>query len=224
MSGILNLFARSPFGPTQDHMKAVQRCVEFIGPLTDAICDGDQHRIEELAAKISEQENEADRLKHQIRNHLPKALFLPIDRRDLLEILHLQDSIADSLEETCHLLTLKPLKLPALLHDDFRALTGEIERTCRGMGAVVEHLGDLVVTGFSGREADRVLAMIEEIDLPDTRAEDQGRQIVKRMFALKDDLGALDAMLWYQVFTQIGQVANFAEREASRLRLLIAKA
>lgn len=224
MSGILNLFARSPFGPTRDHMNAVQECLNYLGPLTEAVCAADQARIEELAAKIDEHEDEADRLKHEIRNHLPKALFLPIDRRDLLEILHLQDSIVDSLEETCHLLTLKPLTLPDALHADFRALTAEIERTCRGVGEVVDRLGDLVESGFSGPEAERVLARIEEIDQPDTRAEDQVRDLARGLFALADQIGALDTMLWYQVFTQIGQVANFAEREASRLRLLIAKA
>ncbi|PIZ47895.1 MAG: DUF47 domain-containing protein, partial [Armatimonadetes bacterium CG_4_10_14_0_8_um_filter_66_14] len=113
--GIMGRFGRSPFGPTQNHMELVLRCVELLEPLSEAVCAGDQQRVETLAAEISDRENDADLTKHEIRNHLPKARFLPIDRRDLLEIVHLQDSIADSLEETCHLLTLKPLTMPEAL-------------------------------------------------------------------------------------------------------------
>jgi len=204
-------------------MELVIRCIELLGPITESVCAGDQQEIERLAEEVSHRENEADQAKHEIRNHLPKALFLPIDRRDLLEIVHLQDSIADSLEETCHLLTLKQLTMPEPLKEDFRRLTAEVIRTCKGASEIVEHLGDLVVASFGGREAERVLGMIEAIDQPETKAEALVRVAAKSAFALEQEIGALDAMLWYQVFAQIGQIANYAERTVSRLRLLIAK-
>jgi predicted phosphate transport protein (TIGR00153 family) len=224
MDGIMRLFGRSPFGPTQNHMELVQRCVHLLDPLTDAVCAGDKERIAELCQQVSDRESEADRAKHAIRDHLPKALFLPIDRRDLLEIVHMQDSIADSFEEACHLLTLKPLSLPHALHEDFRRLTTEVRQTCERAGEVVEHLDGLVAVSFSGREAERVLGMIEQIDMPETKSEELVRAAARSLFASEDEVGALDAMLWYEVLSSIGQIANFAERAVSRLRLLIAKA
>ena len=224
VDGIMRLFARSPFRPTQNHMELVLKCVELLEPLADAVCAGDREKIEELGKQISDRENEADQVKHEIRNHLPKALFLPIDRGDLLEIVHMQDSIADSLEETCDLLTLKPLSLPEALVGDFRGLAAEVLQTCRSAAEVMEHLDDLVATAFSGREAEQVLEMIERIDQPETKCEGMVRDFVKKVFALEHETGPLDAMLWYHVATKVGQVANYAERTASRVRLLIAKA
>ena len=91
-------------------------------------------------------------------------------------------------------------------------------------GEIVRHLGDLVVTSFGGREAERVLTMIQAVDQPETKSEGLVRAAAKTLFALEGEIRDLDATLWYQVLAQIGQIANFAERTVSRLRLLIAKA
>ena len=67
-------------------------------------------KIEKLVADLSRMEHEADLTKNDIRNHFPKSLFLPIDRAHFLEILSVQDSIADKAEDIGILLTLRPLE------------------------------------------------------------------------------------------------------------------
>lgn len=111
MLTILNLFGRSPFAPLKSHMEHVSRCVLMLRKLFEAVETMDPKKIEAIAAEVSEQEHLADLMKNDIRNHLPKSLFLPIDRGNLLKMLSIQDSIADKAEDIAVLTTLRPLKL-----------------------------------------------------------------------------------------------------------------
>ena len=66
------------------------------------------NQLKRLAEEeISKQEARADNTKNELRNHLPGGLFMPISKTALLEILSLQDDIADDCEDIGILLTLK---------------------------------------------------------------------------------------------------------------------
>ena len=82
---ILDLFAKSPFKPLQEHMRVVLECVRHAKPLITALCAGDDDGLRGAWAEIDRLEGEADRLKNDLRAHLPKRLLLPVDRRDLTE-------------------------------------------------------------------------------------------------------------------------------------------
>ena len=70
--------------------------------------------------QISEYEHSADITKNEIRNNLPRGLFLAINRTDLLEILSLQDSIADKAEDLGIIMTLKELEPIKELNKDLK--------------------------------------------------------------------------------------------------------
>lgn len=44
---------------------------------------------------VSKAEFEADQVKNEIREHLPRRYFLPVDRSDIERLVHSQDQIAD---------------------------------------------------------------------------------------------------------------------------------
>ena len=100
-------------------MDKVASCLAELPSLFKAFLKQDAQKIEEISLKISQLEHEADLTKNDIRNHLPKSLFLPLDRGALLEILALQDTLADQAEEVAMCMRLSPLELPSFMHDDF---------------------------------------------------------------------------------------------------------
>jgi predicted phosphate transport protein (TIGR00153 family) len=104
MRTIARLFGKSPFAPLQTHMNRVTLCME---KLTDIISS--KSPPQKLVDELCKLEHEADITKNDIRNHLPKSIFMPIDRAQFLEILSLQDSIADQAEEIGLTLLLRPL-------------------------------------------------------------------------------------------------------------------
>lgn len=79
-------------------MNKVASCVEKLPPLFEALLSQNMDAIQAISAEISSLEHEADLTKNDIRNHLPKSLFLQVDRPSILEILSLQDAIADQVE------------------------------------------------------------------------------------------------------------------------------
>src|SRR5687767_1267704 len=111
MYTILSLFARSPFAPLQSHMEKVSVCVHKVVDLFNALQNHNFQEVEKIVLEISELEHQADLTKNDIRNHLHKNIYLPIDRANLLEILSIQDSIADAAEDIAVLVTLKQLEL-----------------------------------------------------------------------------------------------------------------
>src|SRR5690606_23053950 len=81
---ILGLFAKSPFGPLAEHTQRVHDTVVLLRPLMEAFIEGDWARTQEIYERISRLEHDADVIKNDIRDHLPKSLFLPVDRGDVL--------------------------------------------------------------------------------------------------------------------------------------------
>ena len=109
MLTIAKFFGKSPFSPLQSHMRKVANCIKKLTQIFECLDKKDHEQVEELVKNLSKLEHEADLTKNDIRNHLPKSLFLPIDRTLLLEILSIQDSIADKAEEIGNFLVLIPV-------------------------------------------------------------------------------------------------------------------
>ena len=78
MLTIAKLFGKSPFSPLQSHMDKVKGCVLLLEDLFSALKEKNYTKVKEIGENISKKEHEADLTKNDIRNHLPKSLFMPI--------------------------------------------------------------------------------------------------------------------------------------------------
>ena len=75
------LFGKNPFSALQRHMRVVLACLEEVPALFQALIDHDKERLSLQQRMIFEREQEADALRRDLRRHLPRTLFLPVDRR-----------------------------------------------------------------------------------------------------------------------------------------------
>lgn len=219
---ILDLFAKSPFKPMQQHMDVVLQAVQQLTPLLDALVAHEPARLAEARSRIDTLEGEADRLKNDLRAHLPKRLLLPVDRRDLLEILNLQDTIADLCQDVAHLLVEREMPVPDAMREPLLQLASGVERTCTHSGLVISRLDELLELGFRGREAERVEHMIDELGMLEEETDRLESQLVRVIFQLEDEMSAVSVMLWYQLARWIGGMADCGEKVGNRVRLLIA--
>ena len=223
MKALMALFGRSPFKPIQAHMEKARSCVERIKPIINSIIDEEPAEFDRLFKEISDLESEADVIKNDIRSHLPKSIFLPIDRRDLLEVLDIQEEFPDTIQDIGFLLTLRPLKLPADMKEPLNNLIDEVARVCNQAADMVQEFDELVETSFGGKEAEKVLAMIEQINADETVADGTELAAAKKLFDLEKEVEVLDVIMWSRIITKLGDLADSAERMAYRLRLMIAK-
>ena len=221
MSLIKDLFRESPFEPLRYHMKTVMECVSFVRPMFEAVRDQKYEALRELTEKVFKVEHKADIIKDDIRRTIPKRFFLPVYRGDLLGYLKLQDDMADSAEDLAVLLSIKELVLPEPLVDQTFEYVAKVEEVCRQTREVADFLPTLVEGDMVGKEADRALAMIAAVEKAEWEADRLQYRLSQKLFALEDKMKATDILLWFRIFGELGQLANFAEKTGDRLRRML---
>jgi predicted phosphate transport protein (TIGR00153 family) len=222
LSPFANLFGRSPFTALQQHMRAVIDCVDVVPELFDALCKDDHARLVTAQEHIFALENEADNIKNELREHLPKSLFLPVDRRDLLEVLDMQDSIADTAQDIAGLLVERPMELVDAMHEPLGELVQACVAACHQSHRVIEELDELLEMGFGGKERGDVLEMIAELGRMEDRTDDLGIELTRLLFRNEDAMKPVTVMFWYQLIEWVGDLADYAEKAGNRLRLILA--
>lgn len=219
---LAGLMKRSPFKGMQEHMRAVLQCARNVPPLLEAQCAGNVEAVKAAKEEIFAHEAEADTLKNELRVHLPRSLFMPVDRRDLLEILDVQDSIADTAQDIAGLLMERPMEVPKPLQEPLCALARRCLDTCEHAGKIIEELDELLATGFRGREATAVEEMLDELNRIEDETDDMGLELTRKLFEHEDEMNPVSVILWYRLIEWIGDLADYAEKVGDRLRLLIA--
>jgi predicted phosphate transport protein (TIGR00153 family) len=217
-----SLFGRSPFKAMQEHMRAVKKCSGQVPKLFEALCEGDQAKVAEIKDKIFQLEEEADAIKNELREHLPKSLFMPVDRRDLLEVLDMQDSIADTAQDIAGLLVERRMEVVAGMKEPLLNLVRRSVEACDQATRIIETLDELVETGFRGRDSDAVMEMVEQLNKIEADTDQMGIELTRSLFSHEDDMKPISVVFWYNLIEMIGDLADYAEKVGNRLRLLLA--
>ncbi len=223
MSNIAELFRQSPFGPLRQHMDKVMECVAQVKPMFERSRDRDYGGLNEMVRAVFKQEHQADIIKDEIRQTIPKSFFLPVYRGDLLGYLALQDDMADSVEDIGVLLTIKQLVMPPQLVDRIFHYLDKVVSAADMAYDVSKALTVLVEKGFSGEEVDRVVGMVSLVERAEWEADRKQYELSQALFALEDELKTTDIFLWFRVFGVLGELANHAEKSAGRVRRMLAK-
>ncbi len=204
-------------------MRKVFSCVCLLPPLLDALYRNDQTQVAEFAAQIGVIETEADKMKSDFRLHMPKTLFMPVDRRDLLMLLRDQDAIADTTEKISQILTSRVMIVPEEIKellDELLEGTMEISSDAKLM---IEELDELVQVGFGGREYDKVIKMIAVVRKSEHNIDKILHRIKRKLFTIEDTLNPVSVMFWYQLIEHLGDISNHAENISDRLLLFLSK-
>lgn len=217
-----NLFGKSPLKAMQRHMRVVLECAHEIPALLEALAAGDQEGVMSTKNKIFEREAEADRIKNEMRGALPRSLFMPVDRRDLLEILQMQDSIADTAQDIAGLLVERRMEIPECIREPLLTLSHRCIDACDQSAKIIEELDELLAMGFRGREVSRVEEMVGELNRIEDDTDELGILLARNLFEHEDEIKPVSVMMWYRLIEWIGDLADYAEKVGDRLRLLIA--
>lgn len=221
MQTLARLFGRSPFIPLQAHMEKVQACIHEIIPLFDALKEKKYDLVAQISAKISKLEHDADLAKNDIRNNLPTAVFLPIARGTLLEILALQDSIADRAEDVGILLTLRNIEILPQFAKEFEIFFTKNLETFDGASLIIQEMGKLLESSFGGSEASKVEKMVERVAFMEHESDLLQRPLLKKLFSECDELPAQSFYLWTKVIQELAALSDESEKLANRVRMIL---
>lgn len=223
MQTLARLFSSSPFAPLQAHMETVISCVLQLPKLFAALKEEDFDLVDTLGKEISSLEHKADCEKNDIRNHLPSSLFLPIARAGLLEILSLQDSIADKSEDTAVLLSLRNLSFNSLFEETFFNFLNKNLEAFEQVSIIIKDLHSLLESSFGGSLADSVRKQIHRVATTEHETDVLQSVLLKKLFS--DENSSLmvekDFFLWLKVVRSLSSISNDSEKLANRISMLL---
>lgn len=222
MSVVSNIFGSSPVRPLEDHVSIVSECAENLKPLYVAAVSGDWPTVETVHADVERLEKQADEVKKKIRLHLPRSLFMPVPRQDLLELLLVQDSIANLTRDVSGTLVIRRLEIPPPIVDDLLALVDLVVESVKLARRSVRELDELFASGFRGAEAELVSDLIERLEAIESETDRRQVALSRKLFEIEETLNPVHVMFLHRVIEQTGDVADMAESVGLRLELLLA--
>jgi len=220
---LTNLFGRSPIKPMQDHMSAACDVANQLPAFFQAVIAEDWTAAQQVQKTIAEKENHADELKKNLRLHLPKSLFLPVPRTDLLELLSMQDAIANCTRDIAGIMLGRKMVIPTSIQPSVVEFVQSAINAANQALKAINELDELLEAGFAGRELTVVENIIEELDALEHRADKLEVDLRLELFAIEDQLPPVNVIFLYRVIDTIGDLSNCAQKVGSRLQLLLAR-
>lgn len=217
MSTIGKLFGRSPFGQIQTHMEQVSKCVHRMGDAVKAMTEGRFDELDKFADEVSKLEHQADEIKSDIRSHLIRRFFMPIDRAEVLEIVSQQDSLADTAEDVCKVMTLKQLPMGDGILEDFQEFVQLNIQAFDVVASIISELDELIESGFGGAEGERIRALAHEVAFAEHQADVVQIRLLKKIYENDGEMSVGQFHLWMRLTRILSRVANISENLANRI-------
>lgn len=218
MRTIAKVFGQSPFVPMQLHMEKVAESVYTLPSIFAAYRQGDSVLVRDLSEKISRREHEADQIKNDIRNSMPRGLFMPVDRTNLERMISIQDSIANCAEDIGVLLTFKQAGAFEGFDagfDVFLNLSLEAFGLARN---IIEALDELLETGFGGVEAQAVRNLVDQVAAKEHETDVRQQELVRLILKHEQDISYGDFYLWTRIIQKVAAIADRSENLSLEVR------
>lgn len=214
---------RSPMRPLQKHIETACEAANLLPSLFVAANLNDWQKVEDLNLRIRKLEHNADVLKLNIRSNLPKGLFISAPRQDLLELILVQDKVANISKKIAALVKLRRLQIPDPIYDDFIGLVKCSAKAATKAKKSVKELGELYETGFREAEIKVMQELIAGLDTVETESDERQNHLQESLFVMEHELPPIEVMFLYKLVEWVGDVADTAEHIGHRLEQLLTK-
>jgi len=220
---ISRIFGASPVRPLQKHFDKAAKCAHKLPKFIRATYAGDWDKASAAREKIILLEHAADDLKRDLRLHMPKSLFMPVSRSDVLEMLSRQDRVANKAKDISGLMIGRRMVIPEPIQSDYLTfLERNLDAVTQARKSVHE-LDQLFESGFRGSEVDLMVEMTEELSRLEDSSDEMQVSLRARLFEIESDLKPIEVMFLYKIIDWTGELGDIAQRVGSRLHMMIAR-
>jgi len=217
---ISSLFFKNPWTNLQKHADMVKECAHLFREAMICHMGGECREFDLLTDKVAQLESQADAVKRNIRNHLPKGILLPVDKFQFMDYLREQDKVLDEVEEALFWLSFRPQAIPEAVACDILHLVEAVIPTIEKLSDLV----DLACKYFRSRsEAQR--RHMKRI-VRDIRQAEREADLVERDLKYKIFSSIQDAMVVFHLVRLaeiLGHIADHAQNASDRMRTMIAR-
>ncbi|MBW1932850.1 MAG: DUF47 domain-containing protein [Deltaproteobacteria bacterium] len=207
---ISSLFFKSPFEDLQKHADKIKECAHLFREAV--VCNMGQEckRFDLLTEQVARMESEADNIKRNIRNHLPRGILMPVDKFQFFQYLREQDKVMDEVEEALFWLSFRPEGIPTELATDIHHLVEAVIQPIEKLPVLVTLATDYFKSK-STEQRNKMKSLIRDIRQHEREA---------------DHLERKDALVVYhlvRLVEHIGDIADHAQNASDRMRAMIAE-
>ena len=215
-----DLISKSPFGPIQVHMQKSLECAEELLLFLEAVIHDDWDKATASRKKISGLEKQADKLKAETRDLLPKGMFLFVPRGDLLDLIGLADEIPNTIKDISGLVYGRKMAIPSQISASFMEFASEAVQIVTTAALAIDQLSEVSRLAFGSRasgELDKIISNLDSLEEESDRSEVTVRL---QLFDIEKDFPPIDVIFLYDVINKIGELADRAEQVGHRLTLI----
>lgn len=222
-SGLLETIPSSPYKILQEHFKKVCRAVRKLDKMVKLYLEGDFTEAASVSVEISRLEHEADELKRHLRTTLPRKIFMPISKEDLLAILASNERIADTCQDVAQILDMRETKIPEELHPLLERFLGHIIDAVDSLRDMMNHLERLLESTFAKVETNVIITLGHRVHEHEYKADSVNKELSRAIYALEGKESPM-ALVHMMRFTDVlDSVADNAENAALRMVLVVSK-
>ncbi len=220
-TAFLNLFRQSPFDGLKKHAQLIREVAPVFKKAFTAYLEDDVTEFESCHNKVTMIEDQGDRIKRNIRGHLPRGILLPMDKFKLLWYLREQDKVLDATQDTLHWLSYRKTKIPEHLCDDLLFMVEKIIGVCESVLPLVES-AESYFQSFSEKHRAEVKLKIGAIRELEFQSDQVERNLLSEILSHPFD-NATSAYHLSELVRLMGGVSNHAENAGDMMRAMIAR-
>ena len=206
----------SPLTLLEEHVKACASCVEQLPDFFEAAHSGKWSRAEKIQGRVADLESAADELKGDVRQNMPRGLWMSVSRTDLLELVRMQDKMANDTKDVVGLSLGRELAFPAALEKSVSKYISTVLDCVNAAVEVVAATRELSRSAFGTRQLKSIASRVASVERLERKTDQMQSRLRSKLRVCEEKLSPVDVIFLYQLLTQIGDIADSAEKVAHR--------
>jgi predicted phosphate transport protein (TIGR00153 family) len=210
-----------PMKKIVEHAKVIEEESKHLKEMFEKYFSGES--IDDIYEKIDKYEQDADRIKGELRRELKKEYKYRFDRFSILNYIDRQDKIADYIQDVGKLLTLNTFIPPKEIQEKIYKIIDVVQDTIDKFEDSVKKFEDYVNSDFSPQYKKTEDQDIETIVKRERLIDDMLFEIGKWYYSeeVKENYNAIDLMFFREVTLKISKIADSMENVTDIIKIMI---
>ena len=219
----LSLLAESPFSGLQEHMEVDNKASEALKSFIKSAVESDWKTAKEHRETIVKLEHQADEIKNNIRNHLPKSLLMSVSRQDVLDLVFTMDGIPNASKDISGVMIGRKMVIPEQMSKQFTDCVNSAIRATHQACDAIKKVNEMQRSGFGGKNASELYDLVAQIEQLEQENDELEISLRNELFKIEQDLPPVDVIFLYDIINKIGILADISQTLGHILIRLVAK-
>ncbi|HDS03409.1 MAG TPA: DUF47 family protein [Firmicutes bacterium] len=203
-----------------EHAAILEEISRLIKPLIESWFQNKD--IYEEMRFISKRESDADEIKFQIRKMLSQSVRTPFAVKDILDYLHLQDSLIDRFEDVAKKLSLNKVEgLDDYIKEKVMELTDQVIQSIDYLEDMIREVRKVITYSFPSKLLKKEANSYVKIEDIENKVDDISIEIGKWIYSKKKEINPVDLIFFREMVLILVHITDRAENTAELLNAFL---